>query len=116
MSNVIKIKETNTGVSVLGTLAEIKDFVRYWLKRRDDLEGFDVRLSKHKGKSYVLAKDVNFMPVGVLPIHMDYANPIERPLIANAIHEAIHQKSMTAEAMEDEMVCKIEKHEKKHEH
>lgn len=104
-------KKPYSNVSVLGTLAEIKDFVRYWLKRRGDLEGFDVRLSKHPGKSYVLAKDVNLMPIGVLPIYMDYADPIQRPLIANAIHEAIHKKSMSSEAMENEMVCKIEDYE-----
>ena len=95
-------------MSVKKTLEEIKDFVR-WCKRDPDLAGFNVRISKHIGTSYILGKVKHSMePKYVLPIMLDYANPIERPMIANAIYKAIHSKSMTPEALEDEMVCKAD--------
>lgn len=113
---MIKVKESRnkTGVSVVKTLAEIKDFVRYHCKDIE-LVGFNVLVGKRKGVSYVLAKTKSPFPKDVLVIDMDYYNPIERPLIANAIHEGIHQKSMTAQAMEDEMICKTTDYEAKHE-
>ena len=94
---------------VLKILAEIKDFVIWNRKNEPDLAGFNVAVSKHFGKSYVIAKNnTSFMASHVLPIDMDYADPVQRPLIANAIREALYGESMNDEEMENEMVCKSE--------
>lgn len=94
---------------VLAILADIKNFVRWNRRNEPNLAGFNVLVSKHPGKSYVLAKNNDsFMSKHVLPIDMDYADPLQRPLIANAISEALYDKAMTAEQMENEMVCKSE--------
>ena len=91
-------------VKILATLADIEDFVRTCSKL-EDVEGFNVLASKHPGKSYVLAKtEVHKKPAHVLPIMMDYFHPVERPLIANAIHRGLYGYDMDAQAMEDEMV------------
>jgi len=96
-------------ISVLMTLAEIKDFVISCKKKYEGLAGFNVLVSKMPGWSYIIAKDTDSLaPKNVLKINMDYIDPIQRPLIANAIHEALYRTSMTPSAMEDEMICKSE--------
>lgn len=96
------------GVSIKGTLEDIKKFVLWCKNRYPNLAGFNVYPSRYKGKSYIIAKCSDSpKPVHVLPIFMDYVNPLERPLIANAIHEAIHGYELTTKELEDEMVCKV---------
>ena len=102
------IKGLAPGVSVLATLAEIKDFVRH-CNKDERLLGFNMMVSKHPGRSYIMGKTNDSLQAKyVLPIPMDCMDPVQRPLIANAIHEGIHHKSMTAEAMENEMVSKAD--------
>lgn len=94
--------------SVLAALSDIKEFI-IWCKRReeDNLAGFNVCVSKTMGKSYVLAKTHDSLKAKyVLPIWLDYADPVTKALISNAMSEGVSGKSLTAEAMENEMVCK----------
>lgn len=94
---------------VLAILVDIKNFVRWNRRNEPELAGFNVLVSKQPGKSYILAKNNDsFMAKHVLPIDMDYADPLQRPLIANAISEALYDKSMSSEQMENEMICKSE--------
>lgn len=91
-------------ISILKELAEIEDFVRTTSKEEDVL-GFNVLVSKHPGKSYVLAKgEVQQKAKYVLPVQLDNANPIHRPLIANAIHRGMYGEELSPEAMENAMV------------
>ena len=95
-------------VSVLDTLDEIKEFICF-CQRDKEFTGCNVVISKWPGKSYIIGKVASSLePKYVLPIYMDYADPLQRPLISNAIHEAMYRMSLTASEMEDEMVCKAE--------
>lgn len=90
---------------IIAALAEIEDFVKQ-ASREDKIGGFNVYVSKIPGKSYVLAKCADTLkPVYSLPIWMDWANPIERPLISNAITRGLTGKDAEPEALESEMVC-----------
>ena len=91
--------------SVIETLAEIKDFVRH-CQKDPLLAGFDVLITKNRTSVVIAKTEESFMAKYVLPIPLDYADPLQRPLIANAIREAMTGTSMTAEEMENEMVCK----------
>lgn len=102
------IKGIKPGVSVLETLAEIGEFVRHCAKD-PELIGFNVMVSKHPGKSYILGKvDEAKQAKYVLPIWMDYLDPIQCPIISNAIHKALHGEDMTPEQLENLMVSKVE--------
>ena len=93
-------------ISILKELAEIEDFVRK-VSKEEDVDGFNVYASKHPGKSYILAKtEVHKKAKYALPVMMDYWNPVERPLIANAIHKGMYNAEMSPEALEAEMVEK----------
>ena len=95
-------------LSVLETLQEIKDFIN-WCQKDKELAGFNVVISQTDYGSYILGKTYDSLKAKyVLPIDLDYTDPIQRPLIANAIHEALYRESMTAEEMENEMVSKSE--------
>lgn len=95
-------------ISVNNTLFEITEFVNHCLAQ-DDFAGINVLISRTPGKSYVIGKVFSHpKPKWVLPIWMDYSNPIQRPIIADTIHKAMYGENMTPEAMEDEMVCKYE--------
>lgn len=97
-------------VSILTTLAEIKDFVK-WCKHDENLAGFNVVVGVDCRKSYVVGKTADSLrPRYILPIWMDWTNPVERPLIANAINEALYGKPLSPEEMEKEMICKSEKY------
>lgn len=96
-----------TQQSIIMTLATIKDFVRWCKKTDENLAGFNVRPGRKPNQSFIIGKDnTSLMPKYVLPIDMDWVNPVERPLIANAIHEALYGESMQPEDMEAEMVSK----------
>lgn len=87
-------------------LFEIEQFVKT-TKKEDEVGGWNVYVSKHPGISYVLAKSAdNLKPLHVLKIEMDWASPVDRPLIANAIHRGIYGCDAVPEALEAEMVCK----------
>ena len=99
-----KRKRSKTGVSVINELAEIKYFIK-WCKSKENCAGFNVNPGKQAGYSYIICKLTDSLqPKYVLPIKMDFCSVIERPLISNAIHEALYGESMSPEAMEDEMV------------
>lgn len=90
---------------VIAALAEIEDFVKQ-ASREDRIGGFNVYVSRVPGKSYVLAKCVDTLkPIYSLPVWLDWANPVERPLIANAINKGLTGKELEAEELESEMVC-----------
>lgn len=105
----IKVKENNTPrVSVLETLSEIKQFIWHY-KKDADVAGFNTYVSKIPGKSYIIAKHVDGVkPVAALAIWMDIIDPVQRPIIFNAINEALYGESMTPEAMENEMISKAD--------
>jgi len=95
-------------ISVNNTLYEIGEFVRHCLAQ-DDFAGINVLISKTPGKSYVIGKVFSTpKPKWVLPIFLDYSNPVQRPIIADAIHRAMYGEGMTPEAMENEMVSKAD--------
>ena len=89
-------------------LFNVEDFVRI-MSKKDQVGGFNVYVSKEPGKSYILAKCVDTLkPLYTLPVQLDWANPIERPLITNAIHRGIHGVDASSEVLEAEMVHKTE--------
>jgi len=95
-------------ISVVNALAEIKDFVRV-CKKDETFAGFNVVVCKRGRDSLLLGKcNDSLMARYILKIPLDVADPLQRPLVYNAIHEAMYGKSMTAEEMENEMVCKAE--------
>jgi len=95
-----------SNTSILLTLAEITDFVKECLKDKDFV-GINVVVSKHPGRSYVLGKTFDSLKAKyILKVQMDYTDPIQRPLIANAVHKGMYGTEMSPEEMEDEMVCK----------
>ena len=97
--------EHMANISILNELSNIEDFVR-WGVKQDEIGGFNICISKHPGKSYILAKCADTLkPLHVLPVQLDYADPIIRPLITEAVKKGMGVK-MTPEEMEAEMVCK----------
>ena len=95
-------------ISVNNTLYEIGEFVRHCLAQ-DDFAGINVLISKTPGKSYVIGKVFSTpKPKWVLPIWMDAADPVQSPIIHNAIHRAMYGEELEPEEMEDLMVCKSE--------
>lgn len=100
-----KIK--NDEKSELYVLEKIREFTKYWSKF-EEVHGFNVYCSRHPERSYILAKNQFALePVAVLDFPMDYANPVKRPLIVNAISYGMTGvKELPAQVLEDEMVCK----------
>lgn len=96
------IKEVNK------ELMEIEQFVK-WCKRDDHVDGFNIYSSKHLGRCYVLAKsDFDPKPKYALKVEMDYCNPVERPLIINALNRGIFGMDLEPEQLDKEMVGKVE--------
>ena len=105
------IKGLQPGVSVLDILCEIAEFVAH-CKKDPKLVGFNVMISRHPGKSYILGKvDDSLQAKYVLPILIDYMDPIQRPIIANSIFRGLHGVDMTPEALEAEMVSKVDEYD-----
>lgn len=105
----IKIKNNQPRVSTKDTLNNIVEFVQWCMSNIENLDGFNVMVSKHPGKCYILAKQLNNpMPIQVLPVHMDYVNPVERPLIVNAINQGMTGMDAPPEILEAEMVSKAD--------
>jgi len=103
-------------IHVNATLAEIKDFIHSCKKKIDRFAGVNVLISKRPGWSYIVAKSENsFRAQMVLPIFLDYANPVHRPVIANAINQAMYGKDMEPEDLEKQMIEVVDKKETKKE-
>ena len=92
--------------SHLETLAEIKAFV-HACKKDPELMGFNVKLSKHRGRSYVLGKTFEkAKPKYVLAIDLDYFQITHQQMIDATIYEAIHNREMPPEEMENLIITK----------
>lgn len=60
--------------------------------------GFNVAISKHPGRSYVLAKQYSSpKPLCVLAIQLDYFDPIQHQMVDGAIFEELYGRPMTSE-------------------
>ncbi len=95
--------------SVLAVIEDIKEFVRHCQKDKM-LAGFDVLASKHKGRSYLIAKRTNSFKIAyVRQIKLDSLDPYQRSIIFEAMHKAIYGK-VNYDLIENEMVCKSEPH------
>lgn len=94
--------------SHLETIAEIKDFITE-MKKNKDFAGSNISLSKHPGKSYIIAKSYSKpMPICVLPVDLDYFDPMQKILIDEAVYEATYNKKMSPEEAEASIICKSE--------
>lgn len=97
-------------MSVLKTIEDIKDFIKH-CQQDPKLAGFDVLASKHKGRSYVIAKCTNsFKAKYILTIFLDSLDPYERTIIFDTINIALYGRSLDPRILENIMVGKSETH------
>ena len=94
-------------------LNNIVDFVKATVKN-GGVDGFDVHSSKHPDRCYIFAKVLTqHEPKYILHVNLDWVNPLERPLIVNAINQGMTGvKELDAETLENEMVQKMRPSEK----
>jgi hypothetical protein len=92
--------------SILEQVDNIQEWVKACLKD-ELLAGFDVLASKHKGRSYVIAKRRNSFRVAyIYTTTLDSLDPFERSVIFNAIHVGMYGRSMDVDALNNEMICR----------